>query len=287
VNAAATTTGAAQDIDAEGVLMQGCKSPVFVSCGPSSSSPSTVTSAQVAEASSPSGARRHAGRRLHGSSSGAPSGAAPGTPGGAPGPFAVSVKVTPFFGVYWYRPSSRRRRRDSDTGPRAPCPRAAKTRHRPRPAGEVVTVAARAPGAVAGPPAAQPRTRRKGHGASRSSKSFCAPRSTRTRMPSTKGGVRRGQLHQLARRRPQRLCHQPVKMRRDLKARPEPLREDDRPTSEGARHSQPPGDGPLPPPHRPHQSQLEAFEEFGPLHHQEAQLEGQTQRPLPVPHPGQ
>jgi hypothetical protein len=32
-----------------------------------------------------------------------------GTPGGAPGPFAVSVKVTPFFGVYWYRPSSRRR----------------------------------------------------------------------------------------------------------------------------------------------------------------------------------
>jgi DNA-binding transcriptional LysR family regulator len=59
-------------------------------------------------------------------------------------------------------------------------------------------------------------------------------------------------------------------MRRDLKARPEPLREDDRTTSEGARHSQPSGDGPLPPPHRPHQSQLEAFEEFGPLHHQEA-----------------
>jgi hypothetical protein len=25
-----------------------------------------------------------------------------------------------FFGVYWYRPSSRRRRRDSETGPRAP-----------------------------------------------------------------------------------------------------------------------------------------------------------------------
>ncbi len=114
--ATSTTTGAAQDIDAEGVLMKGSKSPVFVSCGPSSSSSSsTVTAAQaeqLAEASSPSGARRHAGRdsmearQVHLCLS------APGTPGGAPGPFAVSVKVTPFFGVSWYRPSSRRRSRD-------------------------------------------------------------------------------------------------------------------------------------------------------------------------------
>ena len=206
---------------------------------------------------------------------------------------AVNVKVTPFFGVYWYRPSSRRRRRDSETGPRAPY-----LHRRSRPCRSLPCTAV---SACSENPAPTATRRRGGDGGSSSPRGRCRAsrcaasysserpwslevREVLLRAPQHPhqdaldlGGVWRGQLHQLARRRPQRLCHQPVKMRRDLKARPEPLREDDRPTSEGARHSQPSGDGPLPPPHRPHQSQLEAFEEFGPLHHQEAQLEGQTQ----------
>jgi hypothetical protein len=148
---------------------------------------------------------------------------------------AVNVKVTPFFGVYWYRPSSRRRRRDSETGPRAPY-----LHRRSRPCRSLPCTAV---SACSENPAPTATRRRGGDGGSSSPRgrcraSHCAAsysserpwslevREVLLRAPQHPhqdgldlGGVWRGQLHQLARRRPQRLCHQPVKMRRDLSRR--------------------------------------------------------------------
>ncbi len=88
------------------------------------------------------------------------------------------------------------------------------------------------------------------------------------------------QVHDGATTRPLRLGYQGMQVRRDLKAGAEPLGEDDGTSSQRARHAQAPGLSALPSPHRAHQRHLEALQQHRPLHHQEAQREGKTHRPL-------